>query len=205
MNHILSNMHNNKHWRGYDGLINLASRTFSKRDHLANLEELKKECKPAYEYLTGPNLPKESWARSYFNAATKCENVSNNWTEAWNAWILETRDKPVTQMVMMIHTLVMKMRFGRQQQASKWRDEEVVPRVHEFVNKVCKHELKDWIVAGSDANTWQVTGRYGNWYIVDLNAQTCSCDHWKHTGMPCVHAISCLVDRSDASTIPWYR
>lgn len=42
-NHITKNMHNNKHWRGHDKYISLASIVFKKSDHLRALERLKQD------------------------------------------------------------------------------------------------------------------------------------------------------------------
>lgn len=200
----MGNIHNNKQWRGFDKNINLASRVCRISDHNTALEKLKKECSDAHAYLTAENLPRHTWARSHFDPSTKCENVSNNWTEAFNAWIHEARDMPICKAVRLLHGMTMDMRWKRMQIAEKMGDFEAVQRVNSWVKEVCVQKAKDWIVRGCDGRVWAVEGPYSS-YTVDLERKTCNCLHWEHTGIPCVHAICVIARNSTPERIDWGR
>lgn len=51
--------------------------------------------------------PPRAWSRAYLD--TKCKNmiVDNNFTEFFNAWILEARGKPIIKMLEDIRVKVM--------------------------------------------------------------------------------------------------
>lgn len=202
MNHIMANMHNNKHWKGFDDNINLAARCPRKSDHEKALKNLKKQCPDAEAYLTGENLPRECWARSHFDPSTKCENVTNNITESFNKWILKARDMPIVNAVMYIQDLWMTTRWERKRDSADWDDEDCVPRVKEWVVDVCEKKLHPWKVRGADGIKWNVVGDWTS-YLVDLKEMTCNCQQWDHTGIPCVHAIAVLVNKTNKERIPW--
>ncbi|KAG5596989.1 hypothetical protein H5410_038221 [Solanum commersonii] len=53
--------------------------------------------------------PQKVWCRTYFD--TQCKNmmIDNNFTEPFNAWILEARTKPIIKMLEEIRVQVMRL------------------------------------------------------------------------------------------------
>ena len=52
---------------------------------------------PAYEWLL--SKPPQQWSRSHFETTSVCDILLNNLCEAFNACIVDTRDKPVITMM----------------------------------------------------------------------------------------------------------
>lgn len=42
---------------------------------------------------------------------------------------------------------------------------------------------------------FQVRGMYGDQYVVDLKEKKCACNKWGLCGIPCKHAIACILQR----------
>ncbi|KAF6144331.1 hypothetical protein GIB67_024558 [Kingdonia uniflora] len=63
--------------------------------------------------------PYESWYRSYFDASTKCEHVTNNFPESFNNWIFKIRDKPLNKMVERLNLMQMTLIKARERGGTK--------------------------------------------------------------------------------------
>ncbi|KAF6143400.1 hypothetical protein GIB67_029569 [Kingdonia uniflora] len=69
-----------------------ASKAYKKTVIKENLDKLRIVEPDAKTWLE--KEPYESWCRSYFDASTKCEHVTNNFLESFNNWIVKIIDKP---------------------------------------------------------------------------------------------------------------
>ncbi|XP_021743218.1 uncharacterized protein LOC110709314 [Chenopodium quinoa] len=156
----------------------------------------------AYDYLV--NIPTQSWSRHAFSSNCKSNMLLNNVCETFNAVIRPARDKPIlTQMEWM-------RRYVMNRNNEKWEDSKqitsnltpyvrnVLARI-EFVSRKC-------VVQPSRDETFEVQ-LMDDQECVDLQKETCTCYHWELTGIPCVHAYSCMMDmRGDieAYVDPYY-
>lgn len=57
--------------------------------HTRAMKEMHKLSKPAFEQLS--KLPKEVWSKAHFSTHSKADNVENNMSESFNAWIIHER------------------------------------------------------------------------------------------------------------------
>ncbi|KAF6176281.1 hypothetical protein GIB67_023572 [Kingdonia uniflora] len=64
--------------------------------------------------------PYESWCRSFFDASTKCEHVTNNFSESFNNWIVKIRDKPLNKMVERLDLMKITLMYERKLRAKEW-------------------------------------------------------------------------------------
>ena len=53
------------------------------------MKEIQKQSKPAYEQLL--KLDPKVWTKSHFGTSSKADNVENNMSESFNAWIISER------------------------------------------------------------------------------------------------------------------
>ena len=70
------------------------------------MDELKKLCPKAYEYLD--NVDPSMWSRSYFTDHSKSDLLVNNLSESFNSYILDARDKPIVTMIEKIRRKLMR-------------------------------------------------------------------------------------------------
>uniref|UniRef100_A0A3Q7J9Q9 Transposase MuDR plant domain-containing protein n=1 Tax=Solanum lycopersicum TaxID=4081 RepID=A0A3Q7J9Q9_SOLLC len=64
--------------------------------------------------------PPKAWCRAYFD--TQCKNmmVDNNFTESFNAWILEARAKPIIKMLEEIRVQVIRLLVNNEKKLKTW-------------------------------------------------------------------------------------
>lgn len=77
--------------------------------------------------------------------------------------------------------------------AWKWK-RHVGPRIEQIMEKN-KLEAGYCIPTLSGDMKYQVTNMHGGQFAVDLAIKTCSCMRWDLCGLPCPHAISCILRR----------
>ncbi|KAF6160225.1 hypothetical protein GIB67_016661 [Kingdonia uniflora] len=76
-----------------------------------NLDKLRAVEPDAKKWLE--REPYECWSRSYFDASTKCEHVTNNFSKSFNNLIVKIRDKPLNKMVEMLNLMQMTLMYER--------------------------------------------------------------------------------------------
>lgn len=85
--------------------------------------------------------PKEGWARAHFDLTSKCEYNCNNFSESFNNWILELRDKHVVQLVEGLQAILMSLMYEIIMKGKGVNKEDVAPRVHQKI-AIYKEEYK---------------------------------------------------------------
>ncbi|KAL0283718.1 UNVERIFIED_CONTAM: hypothetical protein Sangu_2872100 [Sesamum angustifolium] len=70
------------------------------------MEELKKLDENAHAWFH--DKPPQTWSRSHFTEAPKCDVLLNNCCESFNSDILEARDKPIITMLKWVREFFMK-------------------------------------------------------------------------------------------------
>lgn len=187
--HIFKNMC--KWWRGalvqYQAWV--TAEVYTTHEFENSIDELEKSAVGAKQYLLeiGPSM----WSRAHFGMSSKCNHLTNNFTESFNSFILESRDKPICSMVIGVSFLIMKIMYERKIQSLKWEENDVVPRVHTIIQqyKAMENEFCTQPIGENDYCVVHYTGSY---HTVNIEARECTCREWQITGIPCVHGVFLL-------------
>ncbi|KAJ8422777.1 hypothetical protein Cgig2_008591 [Carnegiea gigantea] len=185
-----------------------ACNAYNKQVFQQTMEAIKKESKEAYEWLCAEE--EELWARYKFQADTKCPDNTTNFVESFNGKIEKFRFKPVWTLLEAIRKKFMSIIVRKFEIANGWSGK-LCPRVTiqlketEIAGRMC-------IIIPAGRGLFEVVE--GNTHFkVDLNSGCCDCRVWDISGIPCKHAIRCILrDRQDpesyvhdAYTVEKYR
>ena len=142
-------------------------------------------------------LEPASWAFHAMDSRVKCEHITSNFVESFNAWIADERSKPPISMLELVRTKIMELIYTRAQIASRWTKSitpDVLGRI-KLLNRVARHARV--LRSGAyefevELNTLRVAVR-----LDDLH---CDCGEWELRGIPCVHGVACInTIRADVS------
>ncbi|KAH0683984.1 hypothetical protein KY289_021736 [Solanum tuberosum] len=136
----------------------------------------------------------QTWCRAYFD--TQCKNimVDNNFTESFNAWILEARHMPIIKMLEEIRLKVMRRLVSNEAKVRSWKREFSPPciklyNVYRAIAHGCKVEFNgDFgyeVTEGDDRHT------------INLKDKRCTCRAWDLSGIPSPHAIKAMLYDKD--------
>ena len=75
--------------------------------------KIKKENQSAWEYLS--LLEARNWAFHAMDPRVKCDHITSNFVESFNAWVGKERFKPPITMLEHIRSKIMALIFTRQQ------------------------------------------------------------------------------------------
>ncbi|KAM6584021.1 hypothetical protein CsatB_011023 [Cannabis sativa] len=136
--------------------------------------------------------PTSAWSRSHFRTRPKCDILLNNLCEAFNKSILPARDSPIIVMLERIKNYMMERMVDKRNSMEKWKYP-ISPKAMEIIAK-----NQEWArfcrIKWSGELHFQVGVTHTNeQYVVDLNAKTCACRKWELTGIPCEHALACIL------------
>ncbi|XP_021736280.1 uncharacterized protein LOC110702846 [Chenopodium quinoa] len=200
--HIWANFKLNFTGSTFKELFWRAARATTIFEHEIAMESIKFLDEEAYEYLI--NIPPHHWSRHAFTPNCKSNMLLINMCETFNAVIRPARDKPIlTQMEWM-------RRYIMNRNNEKWEDSKtvthnLVPYVRHVLGRI-DFVARSCVVQPSRGNTFEVQLK-DDQVLVDLDKETCTCNHWELTGIPCVHAYACILDmRGDieAAVDPYY-
>ncbi|KAL5709790.1 hypothetical protein ACHQM5_020435 [Ranunculus cassubicifolius] len=159
--------------------------------------------KTPVEYLMSEDT--SLWARYELDVDAKVEHITNNFSESFNSWILEIRDKPLHKLIIQYTLMMMTLMFNKRQDANKLGgDDAILPRVKTVIDGHIEW-YRHYIVTGSDTHHFSVHNSNGTWWNVDLEKHTCDCRKWDISGIPCVHAVASIVQFSSTRVIDWSR
>ncbi|KAF6141213.1 hypothetical protein GIB67_024297 [Kingdonia uniflora] len=124
--HMFKNM--KKYHKGayFERLSWGAARAFRQTEKQEFLNQLGIDIPGAKDYLE--KRPYEHWCRSYFDCTSKCEHITNNFSESFNWWIMKIRDKPLTKAFERLSLMLMKLMFDRRTKVESWDQGGLVPR-----------------------------------------------------------------------------
>lgn len=159
-------------------------------DFDAEMDELKFLNSAAHSYLS--SIPAKHWSRHAFSTHCKSNMLLNNMCETFNNVIKEARDKPILTHMEWMRKYVMKRRCQKRD-GVKCLEGNWMPYVHKCLNSADDQSRFCTLTQSSD-DVYEVDYR-GDTYVVNLREKTCSCFHWNLTGLPCPHAMSCIVDK----------
>ena len=135
------------------------------------------------------------WYRCGFSENSKCDYLTNNVSESFNAQVKHLKGLFVHELVDRIRELIMEKRYLRKKIARQWEDG-ILPGVIKDLNLISNH-LKVVKVKVSDDDIAEVT-LLDDWnnqkrHTVDLQNRNCSCREWQVTGKPCKHALAWIL------------
>ncbi|XP_058726957.1 uncharacterized protein LOC131598362 [Vicia villosa] len=137
------------------------------------------------------------WSKSDFKVTNKCDTLLNNMSEAFNSVILESRTKPLVTMLEEIRTYFMERWAKNRMRFENLPDDAVLPNIRKQVEKTSTY-TNSWIVRMSDEHIFEVKHVQdpADMFTVNLKDHICSCRRWELSGLPCVHALSCMKSRN---------
>ncbi|KAJ0026285.1 hypothetical protein Pint_07604 [Pistacia integerrima] len=115
----------------------------------------------------------------------------------FNSWLGENRELPILSLLEHYRRRVMVQMQARAKARNDWVTT-VPPIVHRKINGLIESARNiEAIWPGSDEfevvdNNCLPSRRY----ILNLQSQTCDCGMWQLSGVPCVHAVHCLLFRN---------
>ncbi|XP_027102956.1 uncharacterized protein [Coffea arabica] len=146
----------------------------------------------AWKYLD--KIPRTTWCRHVFSTELKCDNVTNNFTESFNAWIGDRRGKPILTLVDGLRRKFMKKMHKRYQKGCTLTGH-ITPRIVEKLKEIGQASRKCQMHMASE-DTFQV-GDMDRTYIVNLRQRICDCDAFQISRILCKHATLGVIYRKE--------
>uniref|UniRef100_A0A2N9J1P5 CCHC-type domain-containing protein n=1 Tax=Fagus sylvatica TaxID=28930 RepID=A0A2N9J1P5_FAGSY len=117
-----------------------AARATNMAEFEIEMEKIKDINVKAWKWLDGH--PKEHWSRASFSAYPKCDALTNNGCESFNAQILEFRDKPIITMMEEIRLLLMDRYVKMKSMIGRYKGR-ICPRIHKKL-EIEKSNSRTW-------------------------------------------------------------
>ncbi|KAF9622169.1 hypothetical protein IFM89_030027 [Coptis chinensis] len=73
--------------------------------------------------------PRSCWARADFDWISKCDELTNNFSESFNSWILKIRDKPLVNFLDKYNLNLLQLVYGRRELSMSLMTGDVAPNV----------------------------------------------------------------------------
>ncbi|RYR75592.1 hypothetical protein Ahy_A01g000151 [Arachis hypogaea] len=134
-------------------------------------------------------IPPRYWSRSRFTYNSKVDTLVNNMSESFNSAIVDAREKPIVTMLEEIRVKLM-TRWAENRELAQNYLGTILPRIRFRLEKRSR-SAGDWRPYWSTASKYEVVNGLEK-FAVDLGSHECSCRIWQMSGIPCVHAISCI-------------
>ncbi|XP_021759926.1 uncharacterized protein LOC110724776 [Chenopodium quinoa] len=167
-----------------------AARATTLFDFEVAMESIKFLSEEAFEYLA--NISPSHWSRHAFSDWCKSNMLLNNLCETFNVVIKDARDKPILTQMEWLRCYMMKRNCEKWEAVQKMEGKNMpyVSKVFGRIEKAARY----CIVQLSRGDSYEVELN-GDKVVVDLKMKACSCYHWQLTGIPCVHAYACILDK----------
>ncbi|XP_039131882.1 uncharacterized protein LOC120268633 [Dioscorea cayenensis subsp. rotundata] len=165
----------------------VAARSYTVRGYNTAIEDIKSINIRAYNWIEDLGKKPEIWSRSQFSTVCKCDYITNNISESFNAWVAEARERPVLDLLDTIRQKIMVTMDKRRRMATKWKDD-IVPSVKKYVRNLSRGLAAYEVQRCSDSKA-EVSYK-GQRCEVLLADGICSCRKWQVSGIPCVHAMA---------------
>ena len=185
--HILKNFQRRYRQAGLTRMFWEAAKAPNVYEFQAAMKKIQTESKDAFEWLD--QLEVRSWAFHAMDPRVKCDHVTSNFVESFNAWVGEDRYKPPITMLETIRSKILNLIYNRQQKAARW-NQHLTPGVYAKVKhliRVSRHaEVRRCQLYEFEV---QISGLHVG---VKFDEGKCDCNAWQITGIPCVHALACI-------------
>ena len=190
----MRHMHNNfkKQWPGksYKDAVWAAAKATTLVQFKENMKVIHDMSVDAHNYLMRQNP--STWSLHAFKHHPKSSMQLNNACESFNSCILEARQMPILSMCEWIRRRLMKMFISKR---NKMRVHQgfLTPDAMEKLNEIKLQSLHNCQIVG-DGDLYEVDSG-GKTFVVNLQARSCGCNLWDITGLPCSHAVACILRR----------
>ncbi|KAF9622027.1 hypothetical protein IFM89_029311, partial [Coptis chinensis] len=169
---------------GLDGCF-LKAKAYKVPEHDLFMDQLEEDDLKVKEWLD--REPKSCRARAHFDVTSKCDAITNNFSESFNNWILKIRDKLLIQFVDKYSLAVMSLLHQRREISCEMPDNELIPTADDVIARL---EHTRYKVSGVSLTAYcAINIKSEKKFVVDLSKQECQCIVWQMTGLPCVHPI----------------
>ena len=149
----------------------------------------------AHTYLAA--IPAKHWSRHAFCSRSKSGMLLNNICESFNNVLVEARGKPIISLMEWIRRYVMQRSAAKREGLGKFKGV-LMPAITKMIEKNSK-EIYGLRVIPVDVFEFEVDDDDKS-YVVNLTNRTCLCGSWNLIGIPCKHAMACILIRKlDAS------
>ncbi|XP_074296731.1 uncharacterized protein LOC141627294 [Silene latifolia] len=165
-----------------------AARCTTKAEFTRHMEGMKLLLGAAHAYLAA--IPPQTWSRHAFTPNCKSNLLLNNICETFNAVLKDARDKPILTHMEWMRRYVMKRHSEKREGCKSWEGTHM-PYVEKYM-KWAEEEARLGTVLEGLNYEYEVDYRREQ-HAVKLRDKTCTCYHWQLTGLPCPHAIACIV------------
>ncbi|MCL7028160.1 hypothetical protein MKW94_026774 [Papaver nudicaule] len=139
----------------------------------------------------------EQWATVFFQGA-RYNHMTANFGEMFYQWVSEAHELPITQMVDVIRRKMMELIYTRRVDSNQWSSSDrLTPsaeqKLRNDILKAQSFRVDYDHIFPPDNNKFEVRGdTYSE--KVDIGQKCdCSCRAWKLSGLPCSHAIACML------------
>nr|XP_017245786.1 PREDICTED: uncharacterized protein LOC108217466 [Daucus carota subsp. sativus] len=187
--HIYANF--KKKWDGaqYRKWFWVAAKSSTKAEFGKAMSSILTLSKNAHKWLMihDPNV----WSRAFFSTTTKCTNIENNMCEVFNGSILSARDKLIIHLLEDIRRALMDRKERNSAIVLANDSDPICPRIRKKLEDH-KQVYRYWNLKYNGEGMFEVYIGPTCGYVVNMKEGTCTCNMWKLSGIPCVHAISAI-------------
>ncbi|XP_027109456.1 uncharacterized protein [Coffea arabica] len=160
-----------------------ATKSFDVTGHNETMASIKELNIEAWKYLD--KISKTTWCRYTFNTRLKCDHITNNCTESFNAWIGELRGKPILTLVDRLRKKFMKKMHKRYQKGYMLTTA-ITPKMVDKLQRIGQVSRQCELTMAFD-DVFEV-GDMNRFYIVNLPAKSYDCGAFQISGLPCKYA-----------------
>ncbi|XP_004953070.1 uncharacterized protein LOC101779108 [Setaria italica] len=141
------------------------------------------------------NTRPQHWSRAWFRLGSNCDSVDNNLCGSFNKWIVEARFFPVITMLETIRRKVMARIHDNRTKSESWVTK-ICPNILKKLNVYITQSGKCHAICNGASN-FEVM-HFDTRFKVDLEEKECLCRYWQLSGLPCPHAISCILLKTNS-------
>ncbi|KAF9605775.1 hypothetical protein IFM89_018441 [Coptis chinensis] len=131
--HMYKNFKKNFGGELWENLAWGAAKAYKQQELIKILGVINKTNSKALDWLD--TEPRSCWARAHFDWTSKCDELTNNFSEIFNSWILRIRDKPLVHFMDKYNLNLLQMVYDRRELALSLMPGEVVPNVLFMIKK----------------------------------------------------------------------
>ncbi|GAA0168993.1 hypothetical protein LIER_23568 [Lithospermum erythrorhizon] len=141
------------------------------------MNEIKKVFVKAFEALD--KIDRKKWTKSAFGPGSNCDELVNNWVEAFNKVIVRARSHPIITMLNIIHGKVTKRLYKQARNVEKRRGD-ISPHASGLI-AFREDKTLEYITLYNRHARYGVSPAHHAW-VVDVQAKHCSCGLWQLSG-----------------------
>lgn len=150
------------------------------------MEAIKFLSEEAFNYLN--DIPACHWSRHAFSARSKSGMLLNNCCESFNNVLREARTKPILSLMEWIRRWVIQRCKAKREGLKKFHGL-IMPSVKKMIEKMKENVAGLTVIPKFEVDDGEET------FVVNLEKHTCDCYKWTLLGIPCLHAMACIVKR----------